>query len=193
MIAKIVALPISFLLAPLFLIISILNLIFLGLPIFFTQERVGKDNKTFNLIKFRTMYVKESKEIDTTKDNQRLNGYGKFLRSTSLDELPSLVNIIKGEMTFIGPRPLLIEYLEFYSPEQLKRHNVLPGITGWAQINGRNNISWKEKFVKDVWYVNNKSFFLDIKIILVTIKKVILRLDINKNNQITIEKFNGRN
>jgi lipopolysaccharide/colanic/teichoic acid biosynthesis glycosyltransferase len=193
MIAKIVALPISFLLAPLFLIISILNLIFLGLPIFFTQERVGKDNKTFNLIKFRTMYVKESKEVDTTKDNQRLNGYGKFLRSTSLDELPSLVNIIKGEMTFIGPRPLLIEYLEFYSPEQLKRHNVLPGITGWAQINGRNNISWKEKFVKDVWYVNNKSFFLDIKIILVTIKKVILRLDINKNNQITIEKFNGRN
>ena len=109
-----------------------------------------------------------------------MNTYGKILRSTSLDELPSLINVIKGEMTFIGPRPLLTEYLELYSPEQLKRHNVLPGITGWAQVNGRNSISWKEKFIKDVWYVNNKSFYLDLKIIFITIKKVILRLDINK-------------
>ena len=182
-----------FLLSPFFLIISFLNLIFLGLPIFFTQERVGKNNNIFHIIKFRTMYINKNKDVDTKKDNQRLNNYGKFLRSTSLDELPSLINILKGEMTFIGPRPLLTEYLELYSPEQLKRHNVLPGITGWAQVNGRNSISWKEKFIKDVWYVNNKSFYLDLKIILITIKKVILRLDINKSDQITIEKFNGRN
>ena len=193
MIVRLLALFMLFLLSPFFLIISFLNLIFLGLPIFFTQERVGKNNKTFDLFKFRTMYLKEDKDVDTKKDNQRLNSYGKFLRSTSLDELPSLINVLKGEMTFIGPRPLLTEYLELYSPEQLKRHNVLPGITGWAQINGRNSISWKEKFIKDVWYVNNKTFYLDLKIILITIKKVILRLDINKNSQITIEKFNGRN
>ena len=193
MIVRLLALFMLFLLSPFFLIISFLNLIFLGLPIFFTQERVGKNNKIFHLFKFRTMYLKEDEDVDTKKDIQRLNNYGKFLRSTSLDELPSLINILKGEMTFIGPRPLLTEYLELYSPEQLKRHNVLPGITGWAQINGRNSISWKEKFIKDVWYVNNKTFYLDLKIILITIKKVILRLDINKNSQITIEKFNGRN
>ena len=163
------------------------------LPIFFTQERVGKNNNIFHIIKFRTMYINKNKDVDTKKDNQRLNSYGKFLRSTSLDEIPSLINVLKGEMTFIGPRPLLTEYLELYSPEQLKRHNVLPGITGWAQVNGRNSISWKEKFIKDVWYVNNKSFYLDLKIIFITIKKVILRLDINKSDQIIAEKFNGRN
>ena len=193
MIVRLLALFMLFLLSPFFLIITFLNLIFLGLPIFFTQERVGKNNKIFHLFKFRTMYLKEDEDVDTKKDIQRLNSYGKFLRSTSLDELPSLINILKGEMTFIGPRPLLTEYLELYSSEQLKRHNVLPGITGWAQINGRNSISWKEKFIKDLWYVNNKTFYLDLKIILITIKKVILRLDINKNSQITIEKFNGRN
>lgn len=193
MIVRLLALFMLFLLIPVFSVVSLLNLIFLGLPIFFTQERVGKNNKSFLLFKFRTMYLNDNKDVDTKKDNQRLNSYGKFLRSTSLDELPSLINIIKGEMTFIGPRPLLTEYLELYSQEQLKRHNVLPGITGWAQINGRNSISWKEKFTKDVWYVNNKSLYLDLKIILITFKKVILRLDINKNNQITIEKFNGRN
>ena len=193
MIVRLLAFFMLFLLSQFFLIISFLNLIFLGLPIFFTQERVGKNNKILHLFKFRTMYLKEDEDVDTKKDIQRLNNYGKFLRSTSLDELPSLINILKGEMTFIGPRPLLTEYLELYSPEQLKRHNVLPGITGWAQINGRNSISWKEKFIKDVWYVNNKTFYLDLKIILITIKKVILRLDINKNSQITIEKFNGRN
>ena len=193
MIVRLLALFMLFLLIPVFSVVSLLNLIFLGLPIFFTQERVGKNNKSFLLFKFRTMYLNDNKDVDTKKDNQRLNSCGKFLRSTSLDELPSLINIIKGEMTFIGPRPLLTEYLELYSQEQLKRHNVLPGITGWAQINGRNSISWKEKFTKDVWYVNNKSLYLDLKIILITFKKVILRLDINKNNQITIEKFNGRN
>ncbi len=193
MIVRLLALFMLFLLIPVFSVVSLLNLIFLGLHIFFTQERVGKNNKSFLLFKFRTMYLNDNKDVDTKKDNQRLNSYGKFLRSTSLDELPSLINIIKGEMTFIGPRPLLTEYLELYSQEQLKRHNVLPGITGWAQINGRNSISWKEKFTKDVWYVNNKSLYLDLKIILITFKKVILRLDINKNNQITIEKFNGRN
>ena len=193
MIVRLLALFMLLLLVPFFLIISCLNLMFLGLPIFFTQERVGKNGKTFRLFKFRTMYLKKNKYVDTKKDNQRMNSYGKILRSTSLDELPSLINILKGEMTFIGPRPLLKEYLELYSPEQLKRHNVLPGITGWAQVNGRNSISWKEKFIKDVWYVNNKSFYLDLKIIFITIKKVILRHDINKNNQITAEKFNGRN
>ena len=174
MIVRLLALFMLFLLIPVFSVVSLLNLIFLGLPIFFTQERVGKNNKSFLLFKFRTMYLNDNKDIDTKKDNQRLNSYGKFLRSTSLDELPSLINIIKGEMTFIGPRPLLTEYLELYSQEQLKRHNVLPGITGWAQINGRNSISWKEKFTKDVWYVNNKSLYLDLKIILITFKKVIL-------------------
>lgn len=193
MIIRSLALFMLLLLFPLFLIISFLNLIFLGLPIFFTQERVGKNNNIFHIIKFRTMYINKNKDVDTKKDNQRLNSYGKFLRSTSLDEIPSLINVLKGEMTFIGPRPLLTEYLELYSPEQLKRHNVLPGITGWAQVNGRNSISWKEKFIKDVWYVNNKSFYLDLKIIFITIKKVILRLDINKSDQIIAEKFNGRN
>ena len=193
MIIRSLALFMLLLLFPLFLIISFLNLIFLGLPIFFTQERVGKNNNIFHIIKFRTMYINKNKDVDTKKDNQRLNSYGKFLRSTSLDEIPSLINVLKGEMTFIGPRPLLTEYLELYSPEQLKRHNVLPGITGWAQVNGRNSISWKEKFTKDVWYVNNKSFYLDLKIIFITIKKVILRLDINKSDQIIAEKFNGRN
>ena len=193
MIVRLLALSMLLLLFPLFLIIFFLNIIFLGLPIFFTQERVGKNGKTFRLFKFRTMYQKKNKDVDTKKDNQRMNSYGKILRSTSLDELPSLINILIGEMTFIGPRPLLTEYLELYSPEQLKRHDVLPGITGWAQVNGRNSISWKEKFIKDVWYVNNKSFYLDLKIIFITVKKVILRHDINKNKHITTEKFNGRN
>ena len=193
MIVRLLALFMLFLLIPVFSVVSLLNLIFLGLPIFFTQERVGKNNNIFHIIKFRTMYINKNKDVDTKKDNQRLNSYGKFLRSTSLDEIPSLINVLKGEMTFIGPRPLLTEYLELYSPEQLKRHNVLPGITGWAQVNGRNSISWKEKFIKDVWYVNNKSFYLDLKIIFITIKKVIHRLDINKSDQIIAEKFNGRN
>ena len=139
------------------------------------------------------MTVSKNDIVDIKNDNQRLSYYGKILRSTSLDELPSLVNIIKGEMTFVGPRPLLPEYLKYYSSKEIERHDVLPGITGWAQINGRNTISWKEKFEKDVWYVHNKSFYLDMRIIVRTIIKVLFRSDINKSENIIVEKFNGKN
>ena len=176
MIVRLLALFMLFLLSPFFLIISFLNLIFLGLPIFFTQERVGKNNKIFHLFKFRTMYLKEDEDVDTKKDIQRLNSYGKFLRSTSLDELPSLINILKGEMTFVGPRPLLTEYLALYSSEQLKRHNVLPGITGWAQINGwRGETDTLEKMEKrvehDLFYIKHWTLWFDIKIIFLTFFK----------------------
>lgn len=181
------------LLSPLLLVVSILVYTNLGSPIFFKQHRVGKDNKVFKMIKFRTMKNSTDKEGNLLSDEERLTKFGKFLRSTSIDELPELINVIKGEMSLIGPRPLLVEYLPCYSVRQKKRHNVLPGLTGWAQINGRNSLSWSEKFELDVWYVENWSLLLDIRIFFLTISKVFKREGINQAEGITMEKFNGNN
>lgn len=181
------------LLSPLLLAVSILVYTNLGSPIFFKQHRVGKDNKVFKMIKFRTMKNSTDKEGNLLSDEERLTKFGKFLRSTSIDELPELINVIKGEMSLIGPRPLLVEYLPCYNERQKKRHNVLPGLTGWAQINGGNSLSWSEKFELDVWYVENWSLLLDIRIFFLTISKVFKREGINQAEGITMEKFNGNN
>lgn len=180
-------------LSPVFLIVALLVRINLGSPILFTQERIGLDNKSFKMYKFRTMKDGKDKNGNLLPDSKRLTKFGKILRSTSLDELPEFVNILKGDMSLIGPRPLLIEYLSLYNNEQIKRHNVLPGLTGWAQINGRNAISWSEKFKLDVWYVENWSIKLDIKIFLLTIYKVFKRDGISQEGEVTMTKFNGLN
>ena len=180
-------------LSPILVIAAILIRKNLGSPIFFTQDRIGKDGKVFKMIKFRTMLDATDKYGNQLPDEERLTSFGKLLRSTSIDELPELVNVFLGDMSLVGPRPLLVEYKELYSKEQWRRHEVRPGITGWAQINGRNNISWNEKFKLDVWYVNNESLFIDIKIILATILKVIKRADINQDGEATVADFNGNN
>lgn len=164
----------------------------MGRPIYFTQSRPGYKEKIFNIYKFRTMTNEKNEKGDLLPDTQRLVGIGKFIRSTSLDELPQLFNVLKGEMSFVGPRPLLIEYLDLYNNEQKRRHDVKPGITGWAQVNGRNAISWEQKFEYDLWYVENNSFFLDIKILWMTFLKVVKRNDISSNSSVTMEKFKGR-
>ncbi|MCX0407777.1 sugar transferase [Clostridium perfringens D] len=179
--------------SPIIIIVAILVRVNLGSPILFTQDRVGKDNKIFKMMKFRTMKDGVDKYGNLLPDSERLTNFGKILRSTSLDELPELVNVLKGDMSLIGPRPLLVKYLPLYSKEQIRRHEVKPGITGWAQVNGRNSISWREKFKLDVWYVDNLSLLLDIKILLLTIYKVIKRDDINQNECDTMEAFNGNN
>ncbi|MCI6693179.1 MAG: sugar transferase [Clostridium sp.] len=181
------------LLFPILIIIAILIRIKLGSPIFFLQERVGKDNKVFKIIKFRTMRDIRDKNGNLLADEERMTSFGKTMRSLSIDELPELINILRGDMSIVGPRPLLVQYLPLYNDEQIKRHNTLPGLTGWAQINGRNNLSWNEKFDLDLWYVKNRSFKLDLKIIFLTIYKVIKREDINKEGQATTEYFNGMN
>ena len=178
-------------LLPLFLIIIIYIIIFMGRPIIFKQIRPGLNNKPFEIYKFRTMDINNELSSDIKNDFLRLNKYGKFLRSTSLDELPSLINVLKGEMSFIGPRPLLMEYLNLYNEEQKKRHNVKPGITGLAQISGRNKLTWEEKFLKDIYYVNNINFLLDLKILFLTILKVILRNGINSSAKETCKPFTG--
>ncbi|MBS6041954.1 MAG: sugar transferase [Clostridium baratii] len=180
-------------LSPVFLIVAILVRINLGSPILFTQERIGLNNDVFKMYKFRTMKDGKDKNGNLLPDSERLTKFGKILRSTSLDELPEFINILKGDMSLIGPRPLLVEYLSLYSNEQIKRHNVLPGLTGWAQINGRNTISWSEKFKLDVWYVENWSISLDIKIFFLTIYKVFRRDGINQEGKVTMTKFNGLN
>ena len=171
--------------------ISILVLLKMGTPIFFIQSRPGLNGKTFKMYKFRTMTNKCDKNGKLLEDKDRLSNFGSFLRSTSLDELPTLWNVLCGNMSLVGPRPLLIEYLPLYSKNQARRHDVRPGITGWAQVNGRNAISWNEKFELDTWYVENQSFVLDMKIILLTLKKVIKRDGISHNNHVTMEKFKG--
>lgn len=181
------------LLSPIFLIVALLVRIKLGSPILFTQERVGKDNKIFKMYKFRTMKDLKNKNGELLSDEERLTAFGKKLRSSSLDELPEFFNVLKGDMSLIGPRPLLIEYIPLYSKEQMKRHDVLPGLTGWAQINGRNSISWSEKFKLDVWYVENWSIGLDIKIFFLTIYKIFKRDGINQTSNETCEYFNGSN
>ena len=178
-------------LSPVLLIIALTIRYKMGSPILFKQLRPGFKEKPFIIFKFRTMRNAINSDGSQLPDNQRLDSFGKFLRSTSLDELPALWNVYKGDMSLVGPRPLLMEYLPLYSLRQARRHNVKPGITGWAQINGRNSISWNEKLDMDVWYVDNKSFLLDLKILFLTLFKVIKRDGINKNGYITTDKFKG--
>ena len=176
---------------PVILFLSFLVFIFHGRPIFFKQERPGYQARVFELIKFRTMLDSRDQLGNLLEDKDRVTKFGKFLRSTSLDELPELINILKGEMSFVGPRPLLLEYLPLYNTEQAKRHSVRPGITGWAQINGRNNLSWEQKFKLDIWYVHNIRLSLDIKILFVTIIKVLKREGISADGEATMTKFEG--
>ena len=180
-------------LLPLMLLIYLLVIINLGSPAFFLQERVGKDNKIFKMIKFRTMKNSTDKNGNLLSDNERVTKFGSFLRSFSLDELPELINILKGDMSLVGPRALLVQYLGLYNDEQIRRHEVLPGLTGWAQINGRNSITWSEKFKLDVWYVDNWSLWLDIKIFFLSFWKVLKREGINQSESVTMEYFNGSN
>lgn len=182
-----------FFLLPLMSLIYLLVIINLGSPAFFLQERVGKDNKIFKMIKFRTMKNSTDKNGNLLSDNERVTKFGSFLRSFSLDELPELINILKGDMSLVGPRALLVQYLGLYNDEQIRRHEVLPGLTGWAQINGRNSITWSEKFKLDVWYVDNWSLWLDIKIFFLTFWKVLKREGINQSESVTMEYFNGGN
>jgi len=185
------AVVLMFLLSPLFIMTAVLVYIEMGTPIFFRQQRPGLCGRIFEIIKFRTMVEKRDKHGMLLPDDQRLNGIGKFIRSSSLDELPQLLNVFKGHMSFIGPRPLLVEYLELYTQEQQRRHEVKPGITGWAQVNGRNAISWEEKFQYDVWYVDHLTFGLDIKIMWMTLLKVFARGGISSGTSVTMEKFKG--
>jgi len=159
--------------------------------IFFIQPRPGLHGKIFHVIKFKTMNDKKDKQGSLLPDEKRLTNIGKFIRATSLDEIPQLVNVIKGEMSFVGPRPLLVEYLSLYNKKQMRRHEVKPGITGWAQVNGRNTISWKQKFEYDVWYVENQNFLLDIKILFLTMLKVFKSEGISSSTSVTMEKFTG--
>ncbi len=188
---KIITLLIILLLAPVYLILALLVRYFLGSPVIFKQQRPGLNTKLFVLYKFRTMNNNKDSNDNLLNDNLRLSKFGLFLRSTSLDELPSLFNILKNDINFIGPRPLLTQYLPLYNKEQNKRHNVKPGLTGWAQVNGRNAINWQQKFKLDVWYVDNRSFWLDVKILLLTIKKVFIREGISASNNITMPPFTG--
>ena len=181
-------------LSPLLLVVTIwLHFVNKGAGAFFLQERPGKNAKIFKIIKFKTMTDERDAEGELLPDEDRLTRVGKFVRSTSIDELPQLINVLKGDMALIGPRPLLINYLPLYSPEQARRHEVRPGITGWAQCHGRNTISWQEKFRLDVWYVDHCTFINDMKVIFSTIKKVIARDGISQAGQATIESFNGNN
>ena len=164
-----------------------------GAGAFFFQERPGKDGKIFKVIKFKTMTDERDASGNLLPDADRLTKVGKFVRSTSIDELPQLINVLKGDMALIGPRPLLVQYLPLYSKEQMRRHDVRPGISGWAQCHGRNQISWTEKFKLDVWYVDHLSLLTDLKVIFITIKKVFFREDINSDHDATMEDFNGTN
>lgn len=186
-----IALSTLVVLFPVISIVGILVRLNLGSPIFFSQNRPGLHGQVFKMIKFRTMRDCKDKHGNILPDSERLTKFGAFLRSTSLDELPGLFNVLKGDMSLVGPRPLLVEYLPLYSIEQARRHNVRPGITGWAQVNGRNTLSWNDKFKLDVWYVNNQSFSLDLKILLMTVKKVFKREGISADGHVTVEPFKG--
>lgn len=179
------------LLLPLLVLTSLIVKYKLGSPVFFKQVRPGFEEKPFTIYKFRTMKNLTNLNGEQLSDNKRLNNFGKLLRSTSIDELPELWNVIKGDMSLVGPRPLLMEYLPLYSRKQAQRHSVKPGITGWAQINGRNSLSWEDKLDLDIWYVNNKSFWLDVKILFLTFYKVFKKDGINSKGHVTVEKFKG--
>jgi len=177
---------------PVLLILYVLVRVNLGSPALFRQQRPGLHGRPFMMVKFRTMLDALDADGNPLPDNVRLTRFGRLLRSTSLDELPELWNVLKGDMSLVGPRPLLMEYLPLYSAEQSRRHAVRPGITGWAQINGRNALSWKQKFDLDTWYVDNQSFWLDFRILLLTVRKVFIREGISADGVVTISKFTGR-
>jgi len=181
------------LLAPVIIVVAFQVHRKLGSPVLFWQVRPGKDGKPFEMVKFRTMREMIDRDGHLLPDSERMTLFGSFLRSSSLDELPELWNVLKGDMSIVGPRPLLMEYLPIYTKEQSRRHEVRPGITGWAQVNGRNSISWEEKFRLDLWYVDNRSFWLDIKVIYLTIKKVLTRDGISAKGEATMSKFTGKN
>ncbi|TEA79952.1 sugar transferase [Allopusillimonas ginsengisoli] len=176
---------------PIFLIVALAIKLKLGSPIFFTQSRPGLNGIPFQMIKFRSMLDSKDAQGEPLPNDQRLTRFGRILRSSSLDELPELWNVFKGDMSLVGPRPLLIDYLPLYTKEQFRRHEVKPGVTGWAQINGRNAISWEEKFNLDIWYVENRSIWLDSKIIILTIKKILIREGINSSADQTMPRFTG--
>lgn len=178
-------------LSPVYLIVYILVRCKLGAPVLFTQKRPGKDGVVFEIYKFRTMIDAFDEQGTPLPDDVRLTRFGSLLRSTSLDELPEIFNILKGEMSFVGPRPLLVQYLPLYNTHQKRRHDARPGLTGWAQVNGRNRISWEERFDFDVWYVDHMNFLLDIKILFMTVFKVFKRSDINSDYDATMEDFLG--
>ena len=186
-----VSLLVLIILSPVMIIVALLIRANLGGPVLFSQNRPGLNGKVFKMTKFRTMSDKKDGNGQLLPDEQRLTKFGFFLRSSSLDELPGLINVLKGDMSLVGPRPLLVQYLPLYTKEQFRRHNVRPGITGWAQVNGRNAISWEDKFKLDVWYVDNQSMWLDFKILLLTVKKVFIRDGINADGHVTIEPFKG--
>lgn len=188
-----IALAVLIITFPILLIVAVLVRIKLGSPVFFRQARVGLNGEIFEMIKFRTMKNIYNADGQLLPDYERLTSFGQFLRNLSLDELPQLINVLKGEMSLVGPRPLLVEYLPLYSEEQMKRHNVRPGMTGYAQVNGRNNISWAKKFELDVYYVENFSLVLDLKILWQTVMKVLGQADISQEGHVTVEKFNGMN
>lgn len=177
---------------PVLLVLAVLGVCFMKGNPFFTQQRPGKDEKIFRLIKFRTMTCETDADGNLLPDDKRLNRYGKFLRATSLDELPELLNILVGDMSLVGPRPLLVKYLPLYSEEQKRRHDIRPGLTGWAQVNGRNAISWEKRFQLDVWYVDHVSLWLDIKIIFKTVANVLRREGIHSETAATMEEFDGK-
>lgn len=185
------ALSMVILLLPIILIVAILVRVKLGSPILFSQQRPGLNGKIFRMYKFRSMTDERDELGNLLPNEKRLTPFGQKLRSTSLDELPGLLNVLKGDMSLVGPRPLLVEYLPLYNREQARRHEMRPGITGWAQVNGRNAISWEDKFKLDVWYVDNQSFWLDVKILLLTVKKVFVRDGINSSDNVTMPKFKG--
>ena len=188
----VMSLVLIILLSPVILLVAVLVGIKMGWPVFFVQERVGKDNQIFKIYKFRTMSNSVDKKGQPLSDGMRLTKFGQFLRQTSLDELPELFNILKGEMSFVGPRPLLVEYLLEYDEHQIRRHEIRPGLTGWAQVNGRNLVSWEQRFNLDVWYVEHHHFGLDLKILWMTVIKVLKREGISQEGQVTMEKFKRR-
>ncbi|MFN3981419.1 MAG: sugar transferase [Caldilinea sp.] len=187
-----IALPALVLLSPLLALLALLVRVNLGAPVLFRQRRPGLHGKPFEMVKFRTMTDARNAQGALLPDAERLTAFGRFLRSTSLDELPELWNVVKGDMSLVGPRPLLMHYLPLYTPEQARRHDVRPGVTGWAQVNGRNAISWEQKFAYDVWYVDNLSFWLDVKILWLTVRKIVAREGISQEGQATMEEFRGR-
>jgi lipopolysaccharide/colanic/teichoic acid biosynthesis glycosyltransferase len=189
-----IALIALIIISPILLLVTIwLHFANKGAGAFFLQERPGKDGKLFKVIKYKTMTDERDADGNLLPDGDRLTKVGKFVRSTSIDELPQLINVLKGDMALIGPRPLLVQYLPLYSKEQMRRHEVRPGISGWAQCHGRNQISWTEKFKLDVWYVDHLTLITDLKVIFITIKKVLFREDINSDNDATMEDFDGSN